>query len=147
MEILYRVSVKSYSTVSAAILVITAAAKLVTVMLSNSVRLAYIDPLVGVRTSYLLSGVAISEIIAAAVVITVPSTAIRGFACMFFGGEFLIYRIFHYLYQLPQPCPCLGALSDWIGISVKTADCVLLGAAMYLAVVGFILVRQEVQKW
>ena len=129
--------------VALGILVLTALAKLASLGFANSQLLSYYDPLWEVQTRYVLGMVAAFELGVGGILMLSKNRILKCLVCSAAGAEFILYRIFNYLSDSPRPCPCLGALYDWIHINPRIFDGLLSGAAAFLFIGGMLYLFME----
>jgi hypothetical protein len=135
---------KAFTMPAAALLLITAIAKLFS-MSSNAAVLELSDPLFGYSNRMLLLLVAAAECaVAGCLIIRVP--ALYKYLCAaWIGGNFLLYRLALALIAPGRPCKCLGALTDKIRVSDKTAGIILTIISIYLLAGGLWLYLREMK--
>jgi hypothetical protein len=117
------------------LLLVTAAAKVVSAL--EGIRLlARFDPLLplSVRETLLLA--AALELSCAAVVRVVRLTGISCLLVACLGAQFILYHVAVHMTGMPGPCPCLGSLAAWTGMSDRTARVIVLAIAIYLLLGG-----------
>ena len=121
------------------ILVLTGCVKL----LSASERIAVLDtldPIVGIPIRFVLIATAIFELGVAGVIVSAAAPAFKHGLVLWLGGQFLIYRAFKGLFGASEPCPCLGNMAGWLGLSTRDADSWSFSLAVFLALTsGFCL--------
>jgi len=120
---------------AAVILLLTAAAKLVTLFMGGSVLRAP-DPLLGLPTGWVLVGVAVVELVVAGAVWRLRDQQISCLLVAMLGAQFVAYRAALALGGFSQGCPCLGRLGDRLPISPLALDRLLWFAAIWLLLGG-----------
>ncbi len=119
---------------SAAMLIVTAAAKFYTAM--GSVKLLGTpDPLLQIDYRLLLPLVGVAESIVAGVVLFSRTDRLRFLGLLWLSLNFMLYRAGFWLIGLPvKHCPCLGNLTDEFHLNPDAIEALLGGLVLYLFV-------------
>jgi hypothetical protein len=112
-------------------LLVTALLKVVGSFYGNPKFLNTLHELFQMQNKQVLQLIAVIEITGGLYLITSRDSYIRSIVTLFFGGNFLIYR----LLSGDGHCPCLGNLGDFLGISA-VAENVVLYCFVALCIVG-----------
>jgi hypothetical protein len=114
---------------------VTATAKLVSAF-EGARLLARYDPVLPLSLRETLLLAAAVEF-GCAVVVRVPRlTRICCLIVASLGGQFLLYHLAAHMTGMPGPCPCLGSLAAWMGLSDKSARIIVLAVAIYFLLGG-----------
>jgi hypothetical protein len=90
---------------------------------------------VSLRSLTLFMGIAEMALALCLLGLVKPLTAAK--LCTFAGFAFLAYRWLHAsLGGSNAPCPCLGALSSWVGFLAAHEQNILASAALWICLVG-----------
>ncbi|MEK7684280.1 MAG: MauE/DoxX family redox-associated membrane protein [Verrucomicrobiota bacterium] len=108
--------VASLLAAAATVLLLTGAAKIMTVMGGGEV-LAQLDPLLQVRNQWLIPVLGIAEILVGAFLLGSRRPLLAGGITIVLGTEFLLYKVFVGLASPGAPCPCLGSIGELFGFS------------------------------
>lgn len=104
-----------------ATLMLTAGAKVLSVIAGSSGLLQIVDPLFALKFDYLLLAAAALEVGVAAICILRP--VVEGLVALaWLSLVFLAYRIGLWSIGWQKPCGCLGNLTDALNISPQLAD-------------------------
>lgn len=93
-------------------LVTTALAKIVSAFGSSPI-LAQEDGVIGISNKWLFLGVAIIELCLAAYLILGKQILLQSNLLLWLGTGFGIYRTSKWWLNIPEPCSCLGSVTDW----------------------------------
>jgi hypothetical protein len=127
------------------VLALTAVAKYISV--SGHTRiLGQADPLFGIAYRQLLLGVAILETSVVLILVFNRNNFFRLALIAWLATNFLLYRIGIWWLNPPQPCGCLGTITDALGIAPKTADRLMLWVLTILLVGSYSLLLLEWRK-
>lgn len=113
------------------ILTLTAAAKLIGAA-GRAPLLALPDPVFGISNKATILSAAGLEMFLVAVVIARWKDPVTYLALMWFGAILLIYRVAHAAVAPGRLCPCLGTLTERIGLSPEAANYALLSVLLYI---------------
>jgi hypothetical protein len=113
------------------ILFVTGAAKLAS-SLGNSTILKQIDPVFGASYGHLMFVSGIIEILGCGAIRVLRPMWTRYVLVFWFAAGFLCYRLLLWLGDYGKPCPCLGTLTDTLGIDARVVDQVLGITSVYL---------------
>ena len=113
------------------IFIISGLAKTIT-FLGHEKILDVDDPIVGVPFRYLLLITGIGEIAVAYQCLFSGRAWLSVAMVAWAGTMFLAYRFGLLFLDWHRPCPCLGNLTDYLGISPPAADNIMMGALCYL---------------
>jgi hypothetical protein len=116
--------VRRYFNSVAAILLVTAVAKLGSAF-GHARILDAEEPVFGLGFRHVFIGAAVLEILVAFVCAFAPSVRARAMVLAWVGASFVIYRVAIYFIGYQKPCPCLGTLTEAIGLSPTVADTTL----------------------
>ena len=119
--------------ISGCLLVITAAAKLVSSFGSARV-LNHFDPVFLIPFRHLLQIAAVSEIIVASICFWGKSRQLQSGALAILSTNFVLYRFSLYFLGFHELCPCVGNLSDMLPISPQATDDVMKIILLFLFV-------------
>lgn len=121
------------------ILVLTGSVKLLSVSEHVAV-LDTVDPIFAIPIRFVLIATAILELGAAGVIVSAAPPASKHGLVLWLAGQFLVYRAFKGLLGASEPCPCLGNMAGWLGLSARDADSLSFSLAVFLALTsGFCL--------
>ena len=116
----------------AVILLLTAAAKAVSVFGTQSI-LEKADPIFWVlKNRELLTVVATLEAVVAVLLLSKASLSIKRGSLIWLCINFLLYRMGLWITDAPVACKCLGDLADRIGLSDSQASWIMLGTLGYM---------------
>ncbi len=94
--------------------------------------LALSDPLFGISTAVLLIGIGVLELgVVGCLCLPVPHVWKHGMV-FWLAFQFLLYRLVKASLGVAAPCPCLGNIADWLGLSLRQADLLLKNTAILL---------------
>lgn len=124
-----------FSVMGASILVLVAAAKLVSAA-GHAGVLDTPDDMLLVPRRWVLVGVGSIELLAAAVVLFSRSRPAAPYVFLWLGLCFAGYRVAHAMGQFTQPCSCLGTVTDSLPLSPETVTRLLLGVIAYFIAGG-----------
>jgi hypothetical protein len=91
------------------------------------------DPVFGISNRLLIRTAGVTEVLLAlsiAVLNTVTAIRLVAFSAL----NFLVYRMISFALAPGAPCPCLGYIHAWIGMSDKSANWVTLALLMYMCI-------------
>jgi len=132
-ESLTQKSIGFFIKTSGYLLIVTAAAKLVSSF--GSVRvLNHLDPVFFIPFRYLLQATAIAEIIVALICFLGKSRQFQSGAVAILSSNFLLYRFGLYWLGFHELCPCLGNLSAMLPISPQATDVVMKIILLFLLI-------------
>jgi hypothetical protein len=117
------------------LLVVTAAAKVVSAF-EGTPLLARYDTLLPLSVRQTLLLAAAVECACALVVLMRGLERVSCLVVACLGGEFLLYHLAVHMTGMPGPCPCLGRLTAWAGLSDKSAQTIVVAIAAYLVLGG-----------
>jgi hypothetical protein len=129
-----------------AILVVTANAKLLSVLWSSPGILAVADPLLQISTRSLLLLVGVSEIGAAIYLLLGGTSFNKLLLILWFGLCFGVYRLGLLLIRAEKPCSCLGTLDFVAPIGAKAVDLFLKSLIAYMIVGSLYFLYASRQK-
>jgi hypothetical protein len=115
------------------LLLITAIAKLIS-SLGNSPILALPDPIFAIPFRWMFCVVGIIELAIAYVCLFNEHIGLRTGLVALLSTNFALYRLGLLLVGYYKPCPCLGNLTDALGISPQTADTAMKIILAYLLI-------------
>jgi hypothetical protein len=119
----------------AVLLVATLAGKIALIAFPMPV-LEEIDLLLGIKYRTLTILVILAE---AALLIGIRCLRSNLYKCLLIaalGWQFVLYRLMTKLHGMPQPCPCLGRLTDIVPVPKQYVEVLLWGIAQHYAVIG-----------
>src|SRR5437016_1165685 len=114
-----------FSRTVAAILLITAAAKLYSALGSTAI-LKYPDPLFGFANRYVMLLASAAEIVIALILLrSFVSPRTKYVSVLWLACTFMIYHVAKSILHVGTPCPCLGTLTQRLHLTPATADTIL----------------------
>jgi hypothetical protein len=117
------------------LLIVTGSAKLVSAF-EGARLLARYDPVLPLSLRETLLLAAAVEF-GCAVVVRVPRlTRISCLLVACLGGQFVLYHLAAHMTGMPGPCPCLGSVAAWTGLSDKSARIIVVAIAIYFVLGG-----------
>lgn len=118
---------------AAGILLLTAIAKFISAMGHAKILLEH-DPVTGLTYRYLFYGIAIVETGVGLACVFNKHYAFSAGLVAWLSTSFVAYRVCLYNLHYPQPCHCLGNLTDAIHVSPRIADAAMKIILAYLLV-------------
>ena len=121
---------KFFLITTGSILVLTALAK--SIGLLQGARILYAtNGLVGIDNRYVYGSAVVAELAVAAFLLLGRDPVTKAFSVVWLATSFGAYRIGNWWLDIPEPCSCLGQVSDWIpGLSPYT-ESIALGLLAY----------------
>jgi len=98
----------------------------------NAPLLALPDPILGLSNRTTLLGTAVLELVIAVWVLCRSKDPTTYLVLLWFGSLLLTYRAFSAVLVPGRPCPCLGSLTERLGLSTDAANYLMLGTVLYL---------------
>jgi hypothetical protein len=129
--------VSIFQNVSAFLLFVTAAAKLVSAF-GNQGILGVTDPILGIPNRLLLICVGLMELAVVGVLLSRRRLSFPLLFTAMLGGQFLLYRVILVKGGFPAGCPCLGTITQWLPVSDAAINSVLVLIAMWLCIGGLL---------
>ncbi len=133
---------KSFTLSCVAILTATASAKLYTAMGGAGV-LALADPVLGLPNRAVLFGAAAVELAAVAFLLLSGDPLAKCACVCWLASCFCLYRVGMSILHPGAPCPCLGNVTDRLGLKPQTANWLMLATIVYMLVAGGVLMQRE----
>lgn len=124
----------------AAGLSLTAVAKLLTVALGGDSYLRAIHPVFGISVKGVLFSVGLLEILGVIAIFWFSNATALGVVCVFFGSNFILYRLF--LHTDFAPCPCLGSFGEFLPVGQRTQNAILTLFSVCILLLGFRILYQ-----
>ncbi len=90
------------------------------------------DPLLGLANRHVLIGVASVELAVAAVLGSPVAARLKYLLTAWLAANFLLYRVAFYWMNPGKVCPCLGNLTQRLGLNPNQVSWVLWGVVIYL---------------
>jgi len=116
---------------SAVILILTAAAKLFSLLQPDAI-LNYADPLLNVTNRRILQFTSLLEISGAIVLLMASRQAFSFLVIWTISAQFVLYRVLLWQLDPAAPCACLGRVGSWLPISERGLSLILGGIALYM---------------
>jgi hypothetical protein len=122
---------------AAGLLILTAMAKLYSVVSNSAPIMGKFDPLLGIRNRSLLESVKLFELLCGTLLVSRIDLGRKLILLNFCGAGFLSYRLLRRVLRGKfSYCSCLGGMADLFRISEKTASDILLATALIMFFVG-----------
>jgi hypothetical protein len=128
---------------SAFSLLITAGSKLISAAGSAAILDSF-DVLFPLRTRLLLRLTGGVECMIAFLLLSQVPERVKAFLLSWLALCFMVYKIGRFVIHAPLPCPCLGSVSESIGLTVRTATNITDGLIIYYlaGTVAYFALRQ-----
>jgi hypothetical protein len=94
--------------------------------------LLVVDPILGLPFRYVLFGAGLLELAVSILCLFGARKRFSALPVAWLAISFLLYRVGCWWVGWKRPCPCLGSLTDALGISPETADSIMKVALAYL---------------
>jgi len=105
------------------------------------------DSIFDVKNTYLLGFTGSLEILIGIILISKLDLLFRRLVLVWLTACLVLYRVGLWWLNVAQPCPCLGNITGWLGISRRTADLLATSILVYLLVGSLvILLRPAVRR-
>jgi hypothetical protein len=116
------------------LLLLTGTAKIYSALYGEEKMLISEDPIAGIQLGRLMLWVGGAEVVVALLCWFRRATnlSLRLLAAM--STTFLFYRFLLWYTLSPRPCPCMGNLTDPLGLSLETADMMMKALLAYLVI-------------
>lgn len=118
------------------VLIATAIAK-IAALFGDAKLLLMDDPITGLQYRKLLTMATFLEVVVGAICILGKHSSLKSASTLWLASVFIIYRVGTLLNPYHgTECPCLGSLTEVLGISTGTANKLLLGIVVLMVVTG-----------
>lgn len=140
-----------YFTTCVTILLATGGLKLLAIIM-NGRQAALLDPLFLVDSNYVLTGVAIVEIVIALFVYKLRSDILKALLLLWLAGNFVLYRIGLNMISWDESCRCFGSVINLIPVRKQTLDWLSLAllacmvAGSLVVIVNWLIARHRREK-
>ena len=122
----------------------TAAAKLFSATGSAPI-LDFPDPLIGFANRQVLVLVGAIELAVVGLLLSPVPLRVKHLILAWISGNFLAYRVAFYSLNIGKPCPCLGTLTERLGLPASLVDWILWVIVLYLLAGSVFLLIQR--RW
>ncbi len=136
---------KLFLITTGSILVLTAIAK--SIGLLQGARILYAtNGLVGLDNRFVYGGAAVAELAVAAFLLFGKNSVTKAFSVVWLASCFGAYRLGNWWLDIPEPCSCLGQVSDWIPGLSPYADSIALGLLAYFMTGSLAIILHDFRR-
>ena len=88
----------------------------------DAAALQNVDGVIGVEVRHLYLLVGLVELLVVGYLLAGRRWDAKCFLLLYLGMSFASYRVLQWWLDIPEPCPCLGSATDWLGRFETSAD-------------------------